>query len=93
MATHRLIQCVGNKVRPRKETKSCRKKYMWTAVGSSAGNFGRKGTQACPGCGTPPDFQHPINRYLNNEITGEEAQETLRRDYNSDWTKKESVGT
>ncbi len=93
MSDNRIVQCVGNKVRPHKQTKTCRKKFLWTAKGSSAGNFGRKGAQACPSCGTLPDLAHPINRYLNNEITGEEAKETLLRDYNSDWTRKESVGT
>ncbi len=88
MSTQRIVQCFGTKVRPHKEAKICRKKYRWTAIGSSAGNFGGKGTQACPSCGTPPDFQHPINMYWGGTLTQEEAKEVLRRDYDENWMKK-----
>lgn len=84
----RVVQCFGVKRRPRKQAKECRKQYLWIASGSSSGNFGRKGPQACPSCGTIPDFTHPINRYLNQELTQEEAQEILRRDYDASWIKK-----
>lgn len=91
MSDHRIVQCFGTKVRPRKPARACRRRFMWTARGSSQGNFGRKGAQACPHCGTLPDFKHPVNRYLNNEITGEEAQAIFQRDYNQDGTRKEEV--
>jgi len=93
MATHRIVQCFGTKVRPRKPAKPCRKKFLWTAKGSSAGNFGRKGIQACPSCGNLPEFQHPINRYLNNELTGDEAKAILKKDYDENWLKKAEAGT
>ncbi len=73
MADHRLVQCFGVKVRPRKETKVCRRRYLWTAKGL-AGNFGGKGVQACPYCGTMPDFQHPYNRFLSGAATEEQAK-------------------
>jgi hypothetical protein len=69
----RIVQCFGVKRRPRKPARVCRQKYLWIARGASAGNFGRKGTQACPNCGTAPDFRHPLNRYYNRELTYEEA--------------------
>jgi len=72
VSDHRVVQCFGVKKRPRKAAEACRKKYLWIARGAS-GNFGRKGAQACPNCGTSPDFTHPFNRYLNREITHEEA--------------------
>lgn len=81
MSTHRLVQCFGTLVRPRKPARPCRRKYLWTARGASANNFGRKGVQACPHCGTMPDFVHPINRMLNREISQQEMQETFKKDY------------
>jgi len=72
MPEQRIVQCFGTKVRPHKEAKRCRRKYHWTAKGVS-GNFGRKGAQACPYCGTPPDFKHPLNRYYVGELTYDAA--------------------
>ena len=77
MGTHRIVQCFGTEVRPRKPTRPCRRKFLWTARGSSRGNFGSKGVQACPHCGTMPDFQHPFNIYLNREMTYEEAEAAM----------------
>ena len=74
MADYRIVQCFGIKRRPKKPAVNCRKKFLWTASGASEGRFGRKGTQACPNCGTLPDFTHPLNRYFNNEITLDEAE-------------------
>ena len=93
MADNRIVQCFGTKVRPRKPAVPCRKKFRWTAKGSSQGNFGRKGIQACPNCGTLPDFKHPINRYWNGDLTQEETQEILKRDYDENWLKKKEAGT
>ena len=73
MGDRRIVQCFGIKKRPHKQDRVCRQKFMWTARGASAGNFGRKGTQACPNCGTMPDFRHPYNRYLHGEITYDAA--------------------
>lgn len=73
MADRRIVQCFGIKRRPHKADKVCGRKFVWTASGASSGNFGGKGTQACPNCGTLPDFQHPYNRYLNQEISYEQA--------------------
>ena len=43
-----------------------------------SGNFGGKGVQACPYCGTMPDFKHPANRWLNGEFnSAEEAQAAM----------------
>jgi hypothetical protein len=39
-----------------------------------SGHFGSKGVQACPHCGTIPDFKHPFNRYLVGDLSEEEAQ-------------------
>ncbi len=80
MSDHRLVQCFGIKKRPKKPAKYCQVQYLWTAKGAAEGNFGRKGTQACPNCGTLPDFKHPINRYLNGELSQEQA-ETMLGDY------------
>ena len=88
MATHRIVQCFGTLVRPHKQNRPCRRKFLWTARGSSKGNFGRKGTQACPHCGTLPDFKHPVNKWLNHELSQKEAVEIFQRDYNPDGTKK-----
>ena len=80
MSDFRIVQCYGIKVRPHKQAKYCNRRFRWVARGTH-GNFGRKGTQACPHCGNLPDFAHPMNRYLNDEITGEEAQRTIAQDY------------
>ncbi len=74
MSDVRVVQCFGVKKRPHKEEKQCRKRYMWIARGASAHKFGRKGAQACPNCGTPPDFTHPYNRYLSGELDDVQAQ-------------------
>jgi hypothetical protein len=81
MSDMRIVQCFGIKKRPRKPEKKCRKRFLWTARTGGKHQFGRKGTQACPNCGTLPDFSHPYNRYLNQEITGEEAEAAMP-DYN-----------
>ncbi len=88
MAEQRLVQCFGTKVRPHKEAKRCRRKYRWIAIGVS-GNFGRKGAQACPYCGTPPDFKHPLNRYYAGQMTLEEAKAAMN-DYLEEWEKNNS---
>jgi hypothetical protein len=76
MGDRRIVQCFGTKKRPGKPDKDCRRKFLWTARGSS-GNFGSKGIQNCPHCGTMPDFQHPFNQYLNGEITHEQAEAAM----------------
>jgi hypothetical protein len=65
---HRLVQCFGTKRRPHKEDKSCRRRFLWTSKAGGTTRFGRKGTQACPHCGTLPDFRHPLNRALSGEF-------------------------
>ncbi len=77
MADRRLVQCFGIKRRPHKEDKVCGRKFVWTACGASAGNFGSKGTQACPNCGTLPNFRHPFNRYLDGQMTYAEAEDAM----------------
>lgn len=77
MGDRRIVQCFGIKRKPGKPDKACGRKFLWTARGASSGNFGSKGTQACPHCGTLPDFQHPFNRYLNRELTYEEAEAAM----------------
>ena len=77
MSDHRIVQCFGIKRRPHKEPKICKQRFAWTALGASQGNFGSKGVQACPNCGTLPDFTHPFNKYLNNDITYEQAEEEM----------------
>jgi hypothetical protein len=89
MGTRRIVQCFGTLVRPRKPARPCRRKFVWTARGSSRGNFGSKGVQACPHCGTLPDLGHPVNRWLNSELSQEKVVEILQRDYNLDGTKKD----
>ena len=74
MGDRRIVQCFGIKKKSGKPDKICGRKFVWTARGASAGNFGSKGVQACPHCGTMPDFRHPYNRHLNGEITFEQAQ-------------------
>jgi len=76
MSDYRVVQCFGVKQRPKKPTEVCRNKYLWIAAGTS-GNFGRRGAQACPNRGTPPEFAHPINRWYGGEITSEEAEKLL----------------
>lgn len=49
---------------------------MWTAA-AAARNFGGRGVHACPYCGTIPDFRHPFNRFLNGELTEEDAQAAM----------------
>lgn len=77
MSDRRIVQCFGVKRRPRKQDKDCRRKFIWTARGASAGNFGSKGVQACPHCGTSPDFRHPFNRFLNREMTEDQARAAM----------------
>ncbi len=77
MSDNRIVQCFGTKRRPHKADKTCGRRFLWTARGASEGNFGRKGTQACPHCGTMPEFRHPYNRFLNGEITYEEAADAM----------------
>ena len=74
MADHRIMQCFGTLRRPHKEDKSCRRRFLWTARGNGKTQFGRKGTQCCPHCGTMPDLSHPFNRYLDGEIDEEQAK-------------------
>lgn len=71
---HRIVQCFGTKRRPHKEDKICRRRFLWTALGNGKTQFGRKGTQACPHCGTMPNFKHPFNQYLIGELSEEEAK-------------------
>lgn len=77
MSDNRLVQCFGTKRRPGKPDKPCRRRFVWTAEGAARYNFGRNGSQACPHCGTLPDFRHPYNRYLSGEITFEQAKEMM----------------
>ena len=77
MSDRRLVQCFGIKRQPGKPDKVCGRRYAWAAKGATAGNFGPKGAQACPHCGTAPDFRHPLNRYLNRELTAEEAEAAM----------------
>ena len=86
MLDYRIVQCFGVKRRPGKETKLCRRSYKWTAVGL-AGNFGGKGVQACPYCGTMPDFEHPYNRYLAGQLNEEEAKAAMP-EYIEKWKKE-----
>lgn len=77
MSDNRLVQCFGIKRRPNQPDKICRRRFIWTARDAGKNNFGRRGTQACPHCGTMPDFTHPYNRYLNGELTFEEAKSAM----------------
>ena len=77
MSDVRIVQCFGTKRRPHKEDKTCRRRFIWTAFGNGKTQFGRKGTQACPHCGTLPDFTHPLNQFLNGEITDIEAEAAM----------------
>lgn len=77
MSDYRIVQCFGIKRRPHKPDEQCRNRYLWIASGASAGNFGRKGTQACPNCGTLPEFRHPLNQALGGDITMERAEELM----------------
>lgn len=74
----RLVQCFGVKRRPKRQPEKCRKRYIWAATGATQYRFGTKGTNRCPHCGSEPDFRHPFNRYLNGEITLEEAEALAR---------------
>ena len=76
MSDRRIVQCFGIKRKPHKEDKICGRRFLWTAQGAS-GNFGGKGAQACPHCGTMPDFQHPFNSYLGGEMSYEEAEAAM----------------
>jgi len=74
MSDYRVVKCFGTKKVPGKEAKFCGRAFKWTSAAMSR-NFGGKGVQACPYCGTMPDFQHPVNRGLNGEFeTAEEVQ-------------------
>jgi hypothetical protein len=77
MSDYRIVKCFGIKRRPRKQDEVCRNRYVWSAGGATSGNFGRKGTQACPNCGNPPDFQHPLNMYYGGDISREEAEQRM----------------
>jgi hypothetical protein len=81
MSDYRIVQCFGTKKRPRKPEEVCRQRYLWGAIGATSGNFGRKGAQACPNCGTMPEFAHPLNRFLGQEISLEEAEQSME-EYN-----------
>ena len=73
MADRRLVQCFGIKRRPGKPDQKCGRRFIWTAKGAKAGGFGPKGAQACPHCGTLPNFQHPYNRHLAGQLSYDEA--------------------
>lgn len=77
MADHRIVQCFGTKVRPHKEAKPCRRRFLWTSKAGGQTRFGRRGCQACPHCGTLPDLSHPFNRYLDGELSEERAKEMM----------------
>jgi len=89
MSDYRIVQCFGIKRRPKKPAEICRNKYLWVARGASSGNFGRKGAQACPYCGTSPDFKHPYNRHLGGELTLEQAEAAMPQ-YREEKLKEES---
>ncbi len=74
---HRIVQCFGTKRRPYKKDKLCNRRFLLTARAAGSNNFGRKGTQACPHCGTMPDLRHPFNRYLIGELNEEEAKSAM----------------
>jgi len=77
VSDYRLVQCFGTKKQPRKPNKACRKRWLWTASGANQYRFGRNGTAVCPNCGCAPDFRHPFNRYLNGELTEDEAKSQM----------------
>lgn len=77
MSDYRIVQCFGTKRRRGKPDKPCRRKYQWTSIGGKDSHFGPRGAQACPHCGTIPFFAHPYNRYLNGEMTFEEASASM----------------
>ena len=77
MSDYRVVQCFGVKRRPKKPDQICRQRYLWVARGASQGNFGRKGAQACPNCGSSPDFMHPYNRHLGGELTLDQAEAAM----------------
>ncbi len=74
MSDTRIVQCFGTLRRPRQEDKPCRRRFLWTSRGGKESHFGRKGAQACPHCGTMPDFRHPHNQFLDGGITEEKAK-------------------
>ena len=76
MADYKIVQCFGVKRRPHKAAKYCRRRYLWTA-GALVNRFGGRGVQACPYCGTLPDFRHPYNRHLAGEFSEEEAADMM----------------
>lgn len=77
MSDRRLVQCFGTKRRPRKADQACRRRYIWTGVGTGKHHFGSTGAHACPHCGSLPEHGHPYNRYLNGELTFEEAEAAM----------------
>ena len=76
MADHRIVQCFGIRRHRGKKDRWCQKRFMWTAKAASR-NFGSKGVQACPYCGTMPDFTHPFNRWLNGEMSADDANAAM----------------
>ena len=77
MSDYRLVQCFGTKKQQHKPDKACKKRWLWTAQGANKYRFGGNGTSVCPNCGTPADFRHPFNKYLNNELTEEQAKSRM----------------
>lgn len=77
MSDVKIVQCFGVRKRPHKQDKQCRRRFMWTALGTGKSHFGRRGTQACPHCGTLPNLAHPLNRYLGGDITEDQAMEMM----------------
>ena len=77
MGDRRIVQCFGVKRKPHKKDEVCGRQFLWTARGAASGHFGGNGTQACPNCGTLPDFSHPFNIYLDGTITYEKAEEMM----------------
>ncbi|RLA59316.1 MAG: hypothetical protein DRQ89_14255 [Epsilonproteobacteria bacterium] len=73
MSDSRVVQCFGTLRRPQKEAKPCRRRFVWSSAGAKESHFGRRGAQACPHCGTMPDFRHPMNRMLSGEVDPEQA--------------------
>jgi len=80
VSDHRIVKCFGTKKVPGKEAKPCRRIFKWTAS-ALAGNFGGKGVQACPYCGTMPDLQHPVNQGLHGDLQTPEQVRAAWVDY------------
>jgi len=76
MPDRKVVQCFGTQRKQGKPDKPCRRQFLWTASALSH-NFGGKGVQACPYCGTMPDFQHPFNRFLGGELSEEAARAAM----------------